>query len=155
MEKPRTPMLGLFRRHFAGCKFPTDGAKAVDKNVGGLEKFWDGRESKEIPTSSYPGGKPPWVYSGFQTWNFASSSGKTEGNKEGVGKTFNPLRDDLSKNGCNFGSHNIIFDGHAFFKGIYRPVGPICKPTRKFGLGSESPHPPGPEAASSGNALHN
>ena len=95
MEKTRTPMLGLLGRHFIGGKFPTDGAKAVDKNVGGLRKFWDGCKSKEIPTSSYQGGKPPRVYSGFQTWNSESVAGSvTQANARQ--KCISPPRDPLA-----------------------------------------------------------
>jgi transcriptional regulator of met regulon len=53
MESSRTPMLGIPGRHFAGSKFPSDGAKTVDKMLEDLENSGmvvNVKKSQLVPT---------------------------------------------------------------------------------------------------------
>ena len=138
MEKSGVSVLGVPRRYFTGWKFPSNDSKTVGQNAGGFGKFWNGCKFKEIPTNSYSGGGSSRIHSGFQKWNIASSPRKIESNKERVRETFNPFRNGLQKNGRNFGCNQVLFNGNAFSKGLYRSAGAICKPAGNFGLGSKS-----------------
>jgi hypothetical protein len=153
MEKSGLPKLGVSGRHIASGKLPSNGEKTIGKNVGRFKKFWDGGKPKEIPTNTDTGSGTFGFYSGFQTRNIASSKRKAQSNKERVGKTFDPLRNVVQKNGCNFGGHKVLSNGNAFFEGIHRPAGAVCKPARNFGLGSKSSHSFPIATASQGNAL--
>ena len=63
---------------------------------------------------------------------------KVENSPKGIGKISDSFRNDNKKNGSHFGSHQVVFNGNAFSKGIHRPVGPVCKPTGNSWLGPKT-----------------
>ena len=155
MEKSRFPKFGLSGRHFASRKFTSDGTETIGENSGGLKKFGDGCKPQKILVNSNKTSGTFGFHRGFQEWNVAGSSRKAQRNKEGVGKAPNQFRNVMQKNGCHFGSNQVLFNGHAFSTGFHRSVGAVCKPAGNFGLGLQSSHSTTAKIASPRNAFLN
>ena len=61
----------------------------------------------------------------------------------------------MPKSGSHIGRHKSLFNGDALFKGLHRPIGPVCESTTIQRLGSKAPSSRGPQGPSARNARPN
>jgi hypothetical protein len=154
MEKNGPFNLDLPGRHFNRGQFPPNGKQKFANDAKRLGGCWDGNKSKEICVGTNTTNSTFGFSSRFQERSFASTKREVTGNFQGIGKTFNSCKNVMSKNGGHFGSHQIIFNGNALFKGFLRPVGSVCEPTGNTGVGQKVGNPTRFKRASKGNAFN-